>query len=132
MSRIVSTVILAISVLYSVTFDAYSKDMYQCIVESKFSNNNKYSEKQIKESRFSVLIIDNDEDTIIKRCSFVKLDNAVTCDEYEADYKNIDSVVGHRKYYYFRGQFDVQIFSNMNFVENNGRGSVAFGKCEKM
>jgi hypothetical protein len=42
------------------------------------------------------------------------------------------SVLGSeiRKYYVFAGQFDVQLFENsMTFIENNGRGSIAMGKC---
>ena len=34
-----------------------------------------------------------------------------------------------KKYYRFRGQFDVQLFPSLFFVENNGRGGIAFGKC---
>jgi len=41
--------------------------------------------------------------------------------------------IGHiAKYYYFDGQFDVQIFPNLSFIENNGRGDIAFGKCRKL
>ena len=29
-------------------------------------------------------------------------------------------------------QFDVQLYPDMNFVENNGRGSISYGKCEKL
>ena len=40
--------------------------------------------------------------------------------------------VGHiAKYYYFDGQFGVQIFSGLSFIENKGRGDIAFGKCRK-
>jgi len=34
-----------------------------------------------------------------------------------------------RKYYLFRSQFDVQLYPDSSFIENNGRGSVAYGKC---
>ena len=32
------------------------------------------------------------------------------------------------KYYYFLGQFDVQVFLDGSFIENNGRGALAFGR----
>lgn len=33
---------------------------------------------------------------------------------------------------YFRGQFDVQLFTNLYFIEKNGRGDIATGKCKLM
>ena len=42
-----------------------------------------------------------------------------------------DENVGHTKYCNFRGQFDVQVFSSMEFLENNGRGGLSSGKCEQ-
>ena len=54
----------------------------------------------------------------------------VTCDDYPISFIASDPHVGHKKYYVFRSQFDVQIFSSLLFVENNGRGTISFGKCK--
>jgi hypothetical protein len=32
-------------------------------------------------------------------------------------------------YYLVRGQFDIQVFNDLSFVENNGRWGVAWGRC---
>ncbi|WP_281970147.1 MULTISPECIES: hypothetical protein [unclassified Polynucleobacter] len=56
----------------------------------------------------------------------------VTCDRYSVDRVEVDKFVGIKKFYFFKGQFDVQLFPDMNFVENNGRGGVSYGKCEKL
>ena len=65
---------------------------------------------------------------ILERCSFSSLAGAVTCDSYDVDHIERDSMGGD-KYYYFRGMFDVQIIASL-FIENNGRGGIAFGNCE--
>ena len=43
---------------------------------------------------------------------------------------NINENARIKKYYVFRSQFDVQVFSDLSFLENNGRGDIAYGKCE--
>lgn len=40
-----------------------------------------------------------------------------------------DENVKIKKYYLFRSQFDVQLFPDLSFLENNGRGSIAYGQC---
>jgi len=53
----------------------------------------------------------------------------ITCDRYQMDTVVLDEQVKIKKYYLFQSQFDVQLFANLSFIENNGRGSVAYGKC---
>ena len=65
----------------------------------------------------------------LQPCSFSPSVHEVTCDRYEVDKIVFDEKVNIRKYYAFRSQFDVQVFSDLHFVENNGRGGIAFGKC---
>ena len=104
-----------------------------CIVQNKLDalTGNVYSAEQLKSMQFS-LRLDAQAQTM-SRCSFQNSAGAVTCDTY-----NIDKVaiargfVDIKKYYYFSGQFDLQIFNNYEFVENNGRGSIATGICVQM
>jgi hypothetical protein len=44
----------------------------------------------------------------------------------------IDKFNGMKKFYYFTGQFDVQLFTDMRFVENKGRTGISYGKCKKI
>lgn len=53
----------------------------------------------------------------------------MTCDEYPVDHVADDPVPHIRKYYHYRSQFDVQVFGDGSFIENNGRGSIGFGTC---
>jgi hypothetical protein len=66
---------------------------------------------------------------IVERCSFAPSQSRVTCDPYVVDHVAYDAVIKATKYYLFRGQFDVQVFNNLSFLENNGRGGVAWGRC---
>jgi hypothetical protein len=68
----------------------------------------------------------------LERCSYSTSQSKVTCDRYSVDRVEVDKFVGIKKFYYFKGQFDVQLFPDMNFVENNGRGGISYGKCEKL
>lgn len=89
-----------------------------------------YSSEELARWQFSVRVIEGPT-TIIQRCSFSPTAGRVTCDSYTVDRIETDAFVGVRKFYYFRGQYDVQIFLDGTFVENNGRGSIAFGRCER-
>ena len=103
---------------------------YFCPVSKKLSSNGSYSTAQLQKWMFSVKIKHMGDAAIISRCSFASSAGAVTCDNYKADAIHDDPYTGHTKFYYFSGQFDVQIFDNLSFIENNGRGDIAFGKCD--
>lgn len=103
---------------------------YFCPVSKKLSSNGSYSTAQLQKWMFSVKIKHMGDAAIISRCSFASSAGAVTCDNYKADAIYEDPYTGHKKFYYFSGQFDVQIFDNLNFIESNGRGDIAFGKCD--
>lgn len=92
----------------------------------------RYNEEKLSQSQFAVIVRDRgDVGTEVGRCSFVSTEGRVTCDFYPVDFVSRDTATGHRKYYYLRGQFDVQVFETGDFVENNGRGSIATGRCEE-
>lgn len=101
---------------------------YDCRVDKKVEPGFEYSKKQVSEGMFSVLIKDGAQPTL-SRCSFAPSQKKVTCDEYAVDKTVENENVGIKKYYVFKSQFDVQIFSSLRFVENNGRGGIAFGQC---
>ncbi len=103
---------------------------YFCPVSKKLSSEGAYSTAQLQKWMFSVKIKHLGEAAIMSRCSFTSSAGAVTCDNYKADFIYDDPYTGHKKFYYFSGQFDVQIFDNLNFIESNGRGDIAFGKCD--
>jgi len=102
---------------------------YQCKVEKKFDLEHVSTSDEIKRGQFSVLVDEKVSATFISRCSFSSSDQKVTCDRYEVDKVIFDDVAKIKKYYVFRSQFDVQLFPNLLFMENNGRGGVAFGRC---
>ena len=103
---------------------------YNCKVEKKFDSENSYTPEHIEESQFSVKVEENSSGVFLSRCSFSSSANKVTCDRYKVDKVAMDENVKIKKYYVFKSQFDVQLFSNLLFVGNNGRGSIAYGKCK--
>ena len=97
----------------------------ECMVDRKLDRQNEYSRDRIDEMRWSVIIRHHDEAyATVSRC-----DTLAPCDDYRVDHFEFDRNVNASKYYYFRGQFDVQVFSDGRFIENNGRGTLAFGRC---
>ena len=102
---------------------------YDCTVEKKFDSENSYTQEHINKSQFSVKVEENSGGSFLSRCSFSTSANKVTCDRYKVDKVVFDENVKLKKYYVFRSQFDVQLFSNLSFVENNGRGGIAYGTC---
>ena len=103
---------------------------YECDITKKLDAENQYTAAHLEKWQFSVRVKDYGDKAILSRRSFSSSAGRVTCDDYEANLVNSDPTAGHKKYYYFRGHFDVQIFANLDFVENNGRGSIGFGKCK--
>ena len=132
MSRFFIKWVLALSVVLATSSVGNAAEAFVCEVQHKFESERAYSKEHIEKSQFSVRIIDNGSSFVMKRCSYTMSANAVTCDEYDGDYKTIDSNIDLRKYYYFAGQFDVQIFTDGFFVENNGRAGIAFGRCNRL
>lgn len=111
---------------------------YECKVTKKLmpASGVTYTHKQLEKFQPSLVIIDTGESFALKRCSFAPSQGKVTCDEYEGDKKVVSTVTGSpqpiKKYYYFQGQFDVQVFQDLSFIENNGRGQIALGKCRML
>lgn len=102
---------------------------YYCPVSSKVWEKGAYSASQLQSGRFAVKIVDSGDRATLSRCSFTPIEGRVTCDDYEVDYIAQDNNIGVKKYYVFNSQFDIQLFANMFFVENNGRGNIGYGTC---
>ena len=102
---------------------------YDCKVIKKVDSENPYTSQQIENGQFSVKVVEGGEGAFVSRCSFSPSANEVTCDRYQVDKVVFDENVKIKKYYVFRSQFDVQLFSNLSFVENDGRGGIAYGIC---
>ena len=118
----------AIVVLLGVSAHAHTAE-YRCKVEKKFDFESAYSQAKIEKGQFSVLVEEKGNSAFLSRCSFAPSAQKVTCDRYEVDKIVFDENVKIKKYYVLRSHFDVQVFSDMSFIENNGRGGIAFGKC---
>jgi len=103
---------------------------YRCNVDKKLNGEHIYSLSEIQKGQFSVLVEQRGASAFLSRCSFSYIAQKVTCDRYKVDKIEYDRNVNIVKYYVFRSQFDVQIFSSLSFVENNGRGDVACGRCD--
>ena len=89
-------------------------------------------------------IVDDGQTAQISRCGFRPSAGKITCDSYAVDQIETIGRFGTnqvwqkqaiKKYYNFASGLDVQVFLDapgLPFVENNGRGTIAFGKCEKV
>ena len=123
-TRIVALIVLAVSPTIVQAVE------YNCTVAKKLNWEHEYSESELAKGQFSVVIEEHGFGTFLSRCSYVQSEDKVTCDRYEVDKVAADNNVKIKKYYVFDSHFDVQLFSNLTFIENNGRGSIAFGKCQ--
>ena len=66
----------------------------------------------------------------IQRCSIPYTQETHTCDTYDVDKFEKDTNVQIQKYYVFKSQYDIQIFSDLSYIDNNGRGGLLIGKCK--
>ena len=105
---------------------------YECKVDKKYAADLSViqSKDAIEKFKFKITIKESAKVTI-DRCSFAPSQNAVTCDILEPDRVEFTNsqFVKIKKFYVTKSQYDFQIFENLTFVENNGRGGIASGKC---
>ena len=118
---------IILSVILCAPTLAYSA-IYDCAVTKKFDFDRPYTQTQLESLKFSVKIHDSDKPTV-QRCSVKLSDGKLSCDSYEIDRVEVDKHIGYKKFYLFRSQFDIQLFPDMKFIENNGRGGIAIGSC---
>ena len=104
---------------------------YECVVTRKLDSENIYPQSQLDQYKHSVRIKD-EKTPELERCSFTPSEKKITCERYKVDRVEVDKNVGIKKFYNFISQFDVQLYTDMRFVENNGRGGISYGKCEKL
>lgn len=104
---------------------------YDCKVTRKVGPENIVSDSELKKWKFSIKIHDISKPEL-ERCSYSTSVDKVTCDKHSVDKVETDKFVGIKKFYNFRSQFDVQLYPDMRFVENNGRGGISYGTCEKL
>jgi hypothetical protein len=123
MKKILILLLLFPSIVFSSSYD--------CVVTRKIGLENIVSDIELKKWKFSVKIHDTPKPEL-ERCSFTPSEKKITCDRFSVDRVEVDKFVGIKKFYYFSGQFDVQLYPDMKFVENNGRGGISYGMCKKL
>jgi hypothetical protein len=102
----------------------------ECNVLNKYSNKGKYSQANLQKYNPSVKIKFAGDKYYVSRCSYKTIANKITCDKIKMDKAVVDNYTSYIKLYHFSSQFDVQLFSDKSFVENNGRTSVSYGTCK--
>jgi hypothetical protein len=103
---------------------------FSCKVAEKYDFGKIYSKAEIVDGKFSSKIEDHGDNAFVSRCSHSNIKGKVTCDRYEVDRIEYDKNVNIRKYYIFRSQYNIQMFKDFTFVEDNGRGGISYGKCQ--
>lgn len=106
--------------------------VFDCRVEKKLDRSQTYSDEQLEQYRPRVLIDLRDDAAYLSRCSISMINGGIeTCDKYKSDYAAFDANVDVSKFYVFESQFNVQLFPDGAFVEDNGRGTISFGTCKE-
>lgn len=104
---------------------------FQCDVVKKYSSLGEESSENLNKYKYQSRIKENGKKATFSRCS-IETNKGLTCDDYIVDKIEKDDHVGNKKYYYFRGQADLQIFKDLTGVENNGRGQISYLKCKAL
>lgn len=101
-----------------------------CSVERKTHAAGEYPVENLDTYEPRTIIVFDAKTANVSRCSISPSAGWVeTCDTYAIDHVEFDPIASAKKYYFFGAQFDIQVFENGDFVENNGRGTISFGKC---
>ena len=102
----------------------------ECNVLNKYSHKGKYSQANLQKYNPSLKIEFAGDKYYVSRCSYETIANKITCDKHKMDKAVVDDFTSYIKLYQFSSQFDVQLFTDKSFVENNGRSSVSYGTCK--
>lgn len=122
--------LLLVATLFFATFSSAANAVeYLCKVDRKLDNERQYTTEQLAKGQFAALLEEKHSEAFVSRCSFAQSAAKVTCDRYKVDKVAFDERIKSKKFYVFHSQFDFQLFSDLSFVENNGRGGVSYGKC---
>jgi len=103
---------------------------YSCDVTRKLDREREYAAELLEKFRYSNRLEETNEGSYVSRCSFASSEQKINCDRYKIDRVAFDENVKIKKFYLFRSQLDFQLFPDLSFIENNGRGSVSYGKCK--
>lgn len=101
----------------------------ECTVTRKLDGERMYTAADLAKGQYSVRIEESAVGATVARCSLSPSAGRVTCEKYRVYRIEKDPHIGVKKLYVFHSQFDVQVFKDLSFVENNGRGGIAFGTC---
>ncbi len=103
---------------------------FYCKASRKMNGEQTYTAEDLKNWKFATKVEQQGNEAFLSRCSHSRVEEKVTCDRYEVDRIEFDQNVKIKKYYVFESQFNLQIFSNMTYLEDNGRGGITYGRCE--
>jgi len=110
-----------------------SKVNLNCVVEKYLASGTLSDESEIKTKQLSYRVAESPTQAYVSRCSFSPPRKQVVCTQHKIDkvvtWKKSESEI-LKKYYAFSFQFDFQLYPDLSFVGNNGRGDVAYGKCK--
>jgi len=81
--------------------------------------------------RPTVRVEESLQGAVVTRCARDPAWKRVDCQRIEIDWVDVNAGAGSRKYYRFAEHYDLQIFFDRSFVENDGRGVVYHGQCER-
>lgn len=118
--------------IFGISLNISYASTLNCVVVDKIAFRPKpeaYSAANLAKYKPRVIVQSNPDAAYLARCSYSSIEGKETCDTYKVDRTERDDNVGIVKYYYFRGQFDVQVTAQLEFIENNGRGTISTGKC---
>ncbi len=125
----VMQVVLLVLIALTVHAGPAHSVVYHCKVTKKLDAERTYPQSMIDKYKYSVKIEELGSSSYLSRCGYSPSARKMTCDRYKVDKTVFDANVKVKKYYVFASQFDVQLYQTLFFVENNGRGGIAFGKC---
>jgi hypothetical protein len=75
---------------------------------------------------------DTPQGAVVTRCARAPGEREAKCERVEIDWVAVHAAAGSRKYYRFETHYDLQLFFDRSFVENDGRGVVYHGQCREL
>ena len=102
---------------------------YECRVTAVWSPLTIPERSYLARTRPSLRLHDSDDGTDVLRCTRDPARKKRTCRTIPIDWMAEDPAHGSRKFYQFATHYDLQLFADRTFVENDGNGVILHGKC---
>lgn len=113
----------------------YATKHYKCDLAKTIHVKHNTATKDLKRNMYSLFILETDNPKVknqytLYKCFYKKPTNKKRCEDIPISKVSLLDGSQIKKYYNLDMQYDLQVFKDLSFIENNGKGVISVGMCK--